>query len=358
MARPTHRRNAQYAKLIRERRIRKGLTQAGLAHDLGYNDKSPIYRIENLHIVPFDVRIRRRLEKLLDIKPGHSRRILREASPNLSFYSEAANSVALEDTLEVYRVIDIEEIEFRQFQNLIKAAFPDPDTRASDKDLERWLDDAESYLFSPVPCDNIYLVAKPVDRNVIVGLLFASHYSAAGFMFIDYMVVDIALADDIRKQDNPNLADEIKSNAARLLLETLAEMTPKVKGVFTEVASAEVGLKATFGKYARQFVGVGLYALGINYKAPDVDVEKDGTDIQYDLLYFPGLSERSNIDVDNPGVTRQKALEILSFIYNQAYGDSDLSTSTEDEYRGYSGRLFEKVSKELPDWVPLVPIRS
>jgi transcriptional regulator with XRE-family HTH domain len=357
MARDRQRRSSTYADLIRAVRKWRGLTQDELAHKLKRSRKF-IAGIENEFKVPLE-RQRLELEKELKIKPSISRRIIFDISPNMEDLPDIIDLSIPEDKLEVVQITRSVDQEFEQFLKLLKATFPDSDMRATDQDFKRWLDEASVYLSSPIPCENIYLVTKSVLYDKVVALLFASHYPSTGFMFIDYLAVDTAFAKEAGRRGQYKLSKHVSTRAIPLILSRLAAITPRVRGVLAEIARVEEmrSRKIRFRRYAKNIFDAEIYAIGAAYKTPDADVTKDHTDIEYDLVFFPGPQERSRIDVNDPKLTKSNALEIFSFVYNQAYGDSDLNTKGEADYRTYSERLFAELAQELPEWVPLTPLR-
>lgn len=260
------------------------------------------------------------------------------------------------DIVKVRRIKSSKEPEFQQFLELMRKEFP-PNVRDLDEDLERWLDKAEIYRKQTPPCDDIFLVATHADYNdIVVGLLYASYYRTLGFVFISYLAVDREFAKAAWNRGEYRQAISINQEVARQLLKRLDTLTNHNVHMVTEITTDDeiknTELKRLFRKYAHEF-GQRLYKMDLYYLQPALDPASTSTHglLSEDLLYLPGPAHRELI---NGRLPKDKALEIVEFVYKQIYAGNFDEIEDGAKYREHVEDTFRLVCDGLPDPVPLI----
>jgi hypothetical protein len=270
---------------------------------------------------------------------------------------QTAPARAGEQLLTVHRIRGSDEPEFSKFLDLMRKAFPNPALRDPDEDLQRWLEDAPEYMAQQTPVDDLYVIAKHTGSGTATGLVFASHYPTLEFMFIHYLVHDEQLATEARLRGDLALADEIRENSARMLFENLQTTTQWRGGILTELTNdnslSELALIQLFRLHGRRLFNSKPYKIDVEYVQPSLDPLSEDFVMQ-SLMFMPSAEDQKLIDENNGCLPKNRALDILSFIYRYVYGGNFKTTPKyDDKYRSHVADIMELLAGTLPERVPL-----
>ena len=262
--------------------------------------------------------------------------------------------------IKIRRIRRSEEPDFKQFLELMHKEFRDPNIRDPDEDLERWLDEAEIFKRQDPPCEDIFLVARHNDYdNMVVGLAYASYFRTLGFLFISYLAVDRSFAQAVWNRGEYKQAIAINREASLKLLKRLEAITNHNVDVVTEIATDDVKhnteLKRLFRGYANAF-GERLYKIGAEYLQPALDPVNIQHLLSQDLLYMPGPINRQSIKANKGQLPRDRALDIVRFVYDYVYAGNFDRTETGGMYRTHVEDTSRLVCDGLPEPVPLLSL--
>lgn len=250
-------------------------------------------------------------------------------------------------SIEIKHIRNVDDPDLTAALALYDERIEDTNQKDGQDDIVRWLKESKS-KGERARLREDFLVATRDGR--VVGGLYAQYYSNWRLLFVSYLFVRKGVAKD--------LEGTIAFHLVKYLRNLMGRKMKKCQGVLFEVEPKEDDRKGRANKNGRinlfrsmaNQLGLKARQLEVNYLQPKLSLW-DGTSEERRLvLLYVRLKEFPLTE----WVPRDEVKRILSFVYEDLYGDCYMDSERKNqEYRDYLRNLYSKVTKDLPEQVPL-----
>jgi hypothetical protein len=247
------------------------------------------------------------------------------------------SAVPTEPKISIVQISDPGTIECSDAINLYKSRFRNPNLRATEKDMLRWIADDYRHRHNPIWPRDVLLAA--IHHDKVCGLINFTYYPTARLAFISYLAA---------AKPQSGLGQVISRSLVGGARSFLESRLIRCSGIVAEVDSpfhtADIRERNERCSRLKRFHelaeinGMILVNIGIDYTAPKTHLDGEAAETPMLLLY-----SRLGRKPVNGFISKREAKRILGFVFRQLYADSFVhDPKIDQEYRTYMNSLFEQ----------------